>query len=183
MTILKYENQAYSLQILEPDYYDWVFFPGDFIPYEIWFDAQGPSGQQDGTFGVFCQFQDEENYTYAEFDLADNSYLIGQILDGDDIPLTEENESGQYWQSASELKSPPTSVNRIGVSCYLDSISLFINDQWVDEVSVSHPFDQPGKRLSMCTHLILQVKTAIRCFLIMWRSGSRCSEAAGRVKT
>ena len=61
-TILKYENQAYSFQIAEPDYIDWAYFPVDFIPYEIWFDVQGFPGQQDGTFGVFCQYQDVDNH-------------------------------------------------------------------------------------------------------------------------
>jgi hypothetical protein len=145
VTILKYENQAYSFQITEPDFYDWAYFPVDFIPYEIWFDVQGPAGQQDGTFGVFCQLQDADNYYYAEFDLQDNSYLIGQSVNGEDFPLTTQNSSGQYWQSTSALLSPPTSVNRIGVTCYPDSITLFINDQWVDEVSVSQPFDGPGE--------------------------------------
>ena len=41
-TVLKYEDQAYSFQILEPDYYDWVYIPVDFSPPEIWFDIQGP---------------------------------------------------------------------------------------------------------------------------------------------
>jgi len=145
VTILKYEDQAYSFQITEPDYYDWAYIPADFVPYEIWFDVQGTSGAQDGTFGVFCQFQDVDNYYYVEFDLEDNSYLIGQFVNGEDIPLTPENSSGQYWQSASALKSPPTSVNRIGVSCYLDFITLFVNDERVDEVSVAQPFDQPGE--------------------------------------
>jgi hypothetical protein len=66
-------------------------------------------------------------------------------VDGEDIPLTEQISAGQYWQSASALKSPPTSINRIGVSCYLDFITLFINNQWVDEVSGGQPFDRPGK--------------------------------------
>jgi hypothetical protein len=144
-TILKYENQAYSIQITEPEYYDWAYFPIDFIPYEIWFDVQGLAGPQDGTFGVFCQFQDADNYYYAEFDLEDNSYVIGQIVDGEYIPLTKENDAGQYWQSADALNALPTSVNRIGVSCYLDVISLFINNHFVDEVSVQQPFDDPGE--------------------------------------
>jgi hypothetical protein len=144
-TTLKYENQAYSFQIKEPEYYDWAYIPVDFIPYEISFDVQGLAGSQDGTFGVFCQFQDADNYYYVEFDLQDNSYLIGQSVDSEDIPLTEKNSVGQYWQSASALKSPPTAVNHIDISCYLDSITLFINDEWVDEASVGQPFDEPGE--------------------------------------
>jgi hypothetical protein len=143
-TILQYEDQAYSFQIAEPDYFDWAYFPVDFIPYEIWFDVQGPSGPQEGTFGVFCQFQDEDNYYYVEFDLDDNAYLVGQSVDGEDLPLTPKNPSGEHWQSTSALKSPATSANRIGMSCYLDFITLFINDQWVDQINLTQPFEAPG---------------------------------------
>ena len=144
-TILKYEKQAYSFQIAEPDYYDWAYFPVEFTPYEIWFDVQGPAGSQEGTFGVFCQFQDADNYYYAEFDLETNSYILAQRVNGEDIPLTKQNTVGQFWYETSALKSPPFMVNRIGVSCYLDFITLFINEEWVDEVTVQQPFSEPGE--------------------------------------
>lgn len=143
-TILKYENGAYSFQIAEPGYIDWAYFPVDFIPYEIWFDVQGLPGQQDGSFGVFCQFQDVDNHYYVEFDLQTNSYIIAQYLNGEDIPLTKQNTVGQFWYETSALKSSPTSTNRIGISCYPDNLTLFINDQWVDEVKIEQPFDQTG---------------------------------------
>lgn len=145
MTILKYENETYSFQIAEPDYFDWAYFPVNFIPYEIWFDVQGPAGLQEGSFGVFCHLQDADNYYYAEFDLETNSYILAQRLDGEDIPLTKQNTVGQFWYETSALHSPPTSTNRIGLSCYLDSLTLFINDQLVDQVNVSRPFEQPGE--------------------------------------
>jgi hypothetical protein len=144
-TILKYENDAYSFQIREQDYYDWAYFPVDFIPFEIRFDVQGPEGSQDGTFGVFCHLQDADNYYYVEFDLQENTYMLGHVLDGEFIYLTEESSSGNHWQSTDALNSPPTSVNRIGVSCYLEEITLFINDQLVDQVTVPQPFDDPGE--------------------------------------
>jgi hypothetical protein len=65
-TIIKYENETYSFQIKEPDYEAWAYIPVDFIPYEIWFDVQGLAGQQDGTFGVFCQEQNNDNFYYIE---------------------------------------------------------------------------------------------------------------------
>ena len=143
-TINKYENEQYSIQIMEPEYYDWSFVPVNFAPYEISFDMQGLNGQQNGTFGVFCQFQDEDNYYYVEFDLEDRSYVIAQVIDGEHIPLTPENAQGQYWQDAIPLKSTPNEVNRIAISCYLDTITLFINDEWMTNASVPTPFDQPG---------------------------------------
>ena len=144
-TILKYENQAYSFQIAEADYADWAYFPVNFVPYEIRFDVQGLPGRQDGTFGVYCQYQNADNYYYAEFGLQDNSYILAQILNGEDIPLTKQNTVGQFWYKTNTFKSSTEAVNRIGVSCYLDSITLFINDQMVDQVSVQQPFDQPGE--------------------------------------
>ena len=144
-TIMKYENETYSIQIAEPEYIDWAYFPVEFIPYEIWFDVQGLPGLQDGTFGVFCQYQDADNHYYVEFDLESKTYIIAQYLDGEDIPLTQQNSVGQFWYETDAFQSSPEDVNRIGISCYLDSITLFINDQLVDQVSVSQPLEQPGE--------------------------------------
>jgi hypothetical protein len=144
-TILQYENGQYSFQVAEPDYYDWAYTPVDFPATDIWFDVQGLSGEQNGTFGVFCQFLDEDNYYYVEFDLGTRSYLIGEIINGEQIYLTSENDEGNNWQDTSVLKSNPSSVNRIGISCYLDIITLFINDEWMTDVSVTTPFDTSGE--------------------------------------
>lgn len=144
MTVLRYEDQAYLFQITQPEYYDWAYFPVDFIPHEISFDVRGPEGEQNGTFGLFCHFQDADNYYYVEFDLETNEYVIGQIRDAEYIPLTQEDENGQFWHFSSALNSPPTATNRISVSCYLDSITLTINNEMVDQVSVTQPFSQTG---------------------------------------
>ena len=144
-TIIKYEQGNYSIQIAELEYVDWAYFPVDFIPYEIWFDVQGLPGDQDGTFGVFCQYQDVDNYYYAEFDLEMKSYILAYYRDGEETALTKQNTVGQFWYETSALKSYPTDINRIGLTCYLDSMTLFINDQLVDQVNVPQPFDQPGE--------------------------------------
>ena len=144
-TILKYENEAYYFQIATADYSDWAYMPVDFIPNEMEFDVQGPPGLQDGTFGVYCQYQDEQNYYYAEFDLQTNTYVIGQVVNGENTPLTEPDTAGQYWRSAAMLKSPPTATNHIGIGCYLNEIALFINNEYVDLVTVIQPFDNPGE--------------------------------------
>jgi hypothetical protein len=144
-TILKYEDDSYSFQIAEPEYIDWAYFPVDFVPYEIWFDVQGRPGPQDGTFGVFCQYQDVDNHYYVELDLETNSYIIAQYLDGEDIPLTKQNTAGQFWYESDAFKSSPDDINHIGIGCYLEEITLFINDQLVDQVKAEQPFDQPGE--------------------------------------
>ena len=94
---------------------------------------------------MFCHLRDENNYYYVEFDLGEAWYVIGQYVDGENIPLTPENAQGQYWQEASRLNSSPGAVNRIGIGCYPQFITLFINDEWVTEASVQKPLDAPGE--------------------------------------
>ena len=144
-TIMKYEDGQYSIQIKEPDYVDWAYMPVDFSPFEFWFNMKSDAGPQNGTVGVFCQYQDEDNYYYVEFDLGEASYVIGQFVNGENIALTPKNAQGQYWQSSSVLNSAPGAVNRIGISCYQDFITLFINDEWMMEAAVQTPAETLGE--------------------------------------
>ncbi|TAK14083.1 MAG: hypothetical protein EPO32_03195 [Anaerolineae bacterium] len=139
VTILGYEpDETYSIQITRPDFLDWAYVPADFIVYEISFDVWAAPGNNDGTFGVMCQFQDPDNYYFVEFDLGAGQYQIGHIQNSFVSTLTDPG-----WAYSSELNGA-TSVNRIGIGCYLDYVSLYINDQWVNEVSIAAPFDSPA---------------------------------------
>ena len=142
--ILQYENGQYSFQILQADEFDWAYPPIDFLATDIWFDVQGLPGDQNGTFGVFCQDQDIDNYYFTEFDLETRSYLVGVVANGEFTYLTPENSEGNHWVDSSAINSNPEQVNRIGVSCYLDYISVTINDEWVDDFNVPVPFETRG---------------------------------------
>jgi hypothetical protein len=143
-TILQYENGAYSFQVKEPGLYDWAYFPVDFYPSEISFDVSSPQAAQDGTFGIFCHYQDEENYYYVEFDLQMGEYTIVQKLDGEHIPLTAENELGQYWHPVNSIK-PAGEVNHMNIGCYLGTIFLIVNDEIIAEAAVGQPFESQGQ--------------------------------------
>lgn len=142
-TIIQYEDGQYSIQITKPDYFDWAYVPVEFKPFEISFDVTGLPGPQNGTFGVFCQYQNENNHYYVEIDLETRSYIIGQYANGEDHVLTSTNPDNP-WQMADPLKAMPTETNHIGISCYQDFITLFINDEWVTEVAIKYPADNPG---------------------------------------
>ena len=144
-TIIKYEDGQYSIQIKAPDYVDWAYMPVEFSPFEIWFDMKSAAGPQNGTAGVFCQYQDQNNYYYVEFNLGTASYVIGQFVNGENIALTPENAQGQYWQTTSVLNTAPGAVNRIGISCYQDFITLFINNEWMIEAAVQTPAETLGE--------------------------------------
>jgi len=144
LTILKYENQAYSFQIKEPDYYDWVYIPVLFNPSYIMFDVWGLPGEQDGTFGVFCQYQDPSNYYYVEFDLQTRQAVIAKIEDDEFIPLTEPDSNDEYWFPVNALKQSPDQVNTIAIDCQLGAITLLVNNEFVQMVPVNNPFSDPG---------------------------------------
>ena len=138
------ENGVYNIHVKTADQMAWTEFPVDFIPYEFSFDVRGPAGEQDGAFGAECNYLDDDNLYYVEFDLATNEYTMAAKKDGVITPLTKKNSQGQYWWKASALKSPATAVNHIAVSCYLDSITLFVNDKLVYQAEVKDPLPEPG---------------------------------------
>lgn len=138
------ENGVYNIHVKTADQMAWTEFPVDFIPYEFSFDVRGPAGEQDGAFGAECNYLDDDNLYYVEFDLATNEYTMAAKKDGVITPLTKKNSQGQYWWKASALKSPATAVNHIAVSCYLDNITLFVNDKLVYQAEVKDPLPEPG---------------------------------------
>jgi len=142
-TILKYENGQYSLQVTEPDYFDWAYAPIDFHASEINFNLQGLPGPQNGTFGVFCQYHDINNYYYVEFDLELQEYLVGVIVDDNETLLTVDPGNND-WASAQGMQPQPEQVNHIRLTCTQDYISLYINDAWNGDYQVTTPFDSPG---------------------------------------
>lgn len=141
--ILKFEEGGYSFQLKEKDGFDVVYLPVSFKPSEISFDVKGVEGDQDGTYGIFCHFQDEYNYYYVEFDMLSKTYVIAQSLDGEYIPLTAQTAGGQYWHDA-ESFNEPTEVNKISIGCYLGSIYVLVNDVLVDDVMIANPFTEKG---------------------------------------
>ena len=144
-TIIQYEDGQYGFQIKEPDYVDWAYVPVNFTPFEIWFDVKSVTSQPNGTFGVFCQYQDVDNYYYIEVDLGTASYVIGEYFKGENIALTPQNDQGQYWHESSTLNSSPGAANRIGIGCYQNFIVLFINNEWMMEATVQKLFDNLGE--------------------------------------
>lgn len=144
ITVIKFEGGAYSFQILQPEYYDWAYIPVNFYPTFITFDVTGLPGEQDGTFGVMCQYQDEYNYYYVEFDLQTKEYVIAQIVDDEYIVLNEPLSDDYDWLTATFLNDNPEETNTISIQCTSNNITLIINEEWVNSVLVSNPFSNPG---------------------------------------
>lgn len=144
-TIIQYEDQMYSFEVTETDYLDWTYVPAPFYPTSIQFDVQARPGPVDGSFGVNCQYVDEDNHYYVEIDLGFQDAIFGMIRDGEFVPLTEADDEGQYWQRLDNLNSPPDSVNTIQVTCTQNTITLWVNGQLEYEILVSDPLEGPGE--------------------------------------
>lgn len=138
------ENGKLNFKIKTADNSAYAELPVGFTPYEFNFDVSSPDSVQDGSFGVNCNYTDDDNRYFLEFDLGTGEYTIAAKKDGVITPLTKKNSQGQYWQKTSAIKLPASKTNHIAVSCYLDSISLFINNTLVDQVTVKNPLPQPG---------------------------------------
>lgn len=142
---LQLENGAYSFQVLEPEYITWSYLPVYFSPSVITFDAYGLPGEQDGSFGVLCQYQDDRNFYYVEFDLQTSEYVIAKLVNDEYFVLNETLEEDYDWLTTDALNLDPTDPNTITVECSLDSITLIINEQYVNSVVVSEPFTEEGE--------------------------------------
>jgi hypothetical protein len=138
------ENGKLNFKIKTADNSAYAELPVSFTPYEFSFDVSSPDAVQDGSFGVNCNYNDDDNRYFLEFDLGTGEYTIAAKKDGVITPLTKKNSQGQYWQKTSALKTPASKTNHIAVSCYLNSITLFINNTLVDQVTVKTPLDNPG---------------------------------------
>ncbi len=138
------EDETYTIQIKDPEGFDWAYFPVDFYPHEMSFDVRSLDADDDGSFGVFCNYLDTENYYYIEFDLGTKEYVIGKYVNDVQTPLTKKTDVDYFWNTTSALKNSQ-SVNRIGISCYPTSITVFINDEMVENIEVPDPLEVPGK--------------------------------------
>jgi hypothetical protein len=144
-TIIQYENEAYSFQLFEQDYWDWIVAPVYFWPDSIQFDVWGLPGRQNGNYGVMCQFQDADNYNYVEVIPDERLFTIGTVRAGELTYLTIPDASGDYWLEAAPLKASPQEVNRFDVGCYRDVVVLAINDALVYHVNIPDPLPDPGE--------------------------------------
>lgn len=141
---IQYENETYTIQVRGANSTEIAIAPAPFNPSYILFDVWRTPGVQQGTFSVFCQYQDARNYYFIEFDLQNRKVQFGQMVDNVFIPLTVPDANLSYWIPVDALKLSPENVNTIGVDCRLGVINLLVNDEFVRLVPVNSPFDNPG---------------------------------------
>lgn len=133
ISVHQYEEGAYTIFVKQPEYIAWTTVPVDFSPYYTDFEVWVPGGGEGGSYGVLCHFQNDWDYYYVEIDLWEQSYSIGRYLDDEYQPITS-----PAWPATSALKTG-SAVNSVYVACELERITLFINDQFVEQIDLPAP--------------------------------------------
>jgi hypothetical protein len=133
ISIHQWEVDAYTILVRQPEYIAWTDVPVDFSPVGAEFDVWVPAGGEGGSFGLLCHKQNDEDYYYVEMDISDRSYSIGRYLNGEYTPLTSPG-----WPTTDALLTG-SEVNHVLATCETDLITLFINNQFVDQISLSEP--------------------------------------------
>ena len=131
------ENGAYSMYTNQTSTYFWVYPPVDFDPIVIEFDAwvdPATSTQDFGTYGVACNLQDSDNFTYVEIDPSDGTYYFAKFVDNEEISLRAED-----WTESASILIGAGEINHIQVACYPSSISLSINNNLETTVNLDPP--------------------------------------------
>jgi hypothetical protein len=131
------QGGAYSLYTREPSTYFWVYPPVDFNPvvisYDAWVDP-ATSTQDFGTYGVLCNFEDNENFTYVEIDPSDGTVYFARFIDNQETSLRD-----QDWSESDNLTIGAGEINHILVECYPDSINLTLNGRPEALVEIDPP--------------------------------------------
>jgi len=131
------ENGAYTMYTNQTSTYFWVYPPVDFDPIVIEFDAwvdPATSTQDFGTYGVACNLQDSNNFTYVEVDPNDGTFYFAKFVDDEEISLRDED-----WTESASMLIGAGEINHVLVECYPTSISLYINNNFEDSVNLDPP--------------------------------------------
>lgn len=146
VTILKYENQAYSFQLTEPGMLDGLWLPTLFSPNFVRFDVWGPPGEQGGTIGVDCQIQDEDfqNHYYVEFDLYYNDVVIGGVVNGEYVDFYDTTEN-QGWLPLINMPPSPEDPATIEIYCGINQITVNVNGTPEHQIYVPEEYKVSGQ--------------------------------------
>ncbi len=95
---LQYEDGQYRFSMTQSKYFTWGNLAEEtFTNIRVITEVENKSNTTEPTFGVICQYQDENNFYYAGFG-SDGFYAIVRSEGGEDTVLTDMSE-GNWLQS------------------------------------------------------------------------------------
>jgi hypothetical protein len=123
--VTDYANGQYRILVNEPDLTVWSLAHKNFDDQVgIQVDATKARGPDDNEFGVFCRYQDNDNY-YQFLISSDGFALIGKQFNGTNVGLS--SEKMQFTDAIRQ----GAATNRIHATCMGDTLTLSVNGQEV----------------------------------------------------
>jgi hypothetical protein len=133
----------YFIEVDAPGVFALSFLPVEFAPYAIEFSAIVAQDAAGGTYGVLCQYIDENNFYLVEFNPTTGELAVGERKASVYTAFTSPE-----WQNASGFNLDPGGSNRIAVNCSPTEILVNVNGQGTARLSVNDPL-QPGSRMAL----------------------------------
>jgi hypothetical protein len=129
--IAQIDENAYLMSIAKLDKSVWAKIPADFIPTFVEFDAQLLTGDDPGTFGVRCYFQDNDNFYDVTLNIEKREFGFWKQENDVWSALTLGD-----WARLKHLNPEPAGTNRISVSCDMEKMGLSVNGKLEGQVTL-----------------------------------------------
>ncbi|KAA3646283.1 MAG: hypothetical protein DWQ07_08665 [Chloroflexi bacterium] len=124
-----YTEGNYRILVNETEYFSWSVIDDEFTDSRIFVDVVELGGPFDAEAGIVCRYQDDDNFYLLTY-TADGFYIIGKWADDEFVVLLD---SGEYERSP--VIRQGNFPNKIQADCIGDTLTLFINDIEVAEVT------------------------------------------------
>ena len=120
-----YDDGEYYIEVFESDFTAWASSGDRWEDVKIDVDARQVSGPDDNQYGVYCRYQDADNF--YEFDISGDGYYAISLL-----------QAGEYktlanWTATNAIKQGLAS-NHLAVLCEGNRLAMWINGEFVAEV-------------------------------------------------
>lgn len=129
-----YAGGAYFIEVSAPAVYALSFIPLELPPTSISFDAAAGNEARGGTYGVLCQYLDENNFYLIEVRAETGELAIGARQEAEYKPLTDPE-----WQPISGYNTSVGAINQFLITCTPEHIQVNINAIPAAQVNVPQP--------------------------------------------
>lgn len=129
-----YENSEYYIEVTVPSIYALSFVPSPFNPLVIKFDMRVASEPADGTFGILCQYIDDNSFYIVDVNPQTGQFSVGVRTNGIYASITDPE-----WQPLEGFETGVNLPNHFDISCQPEQISLIINGQQNTPIAVPEP--------------------------------------------
>jgi S1-C subfamily serine protease/tRNA A-37 threonylcarbamoyl transferase component Bud32 len=141
-----YDDGEYYIEVFESEYAAWASSGDSWGDVMIDVDARQVSGPNDNQYGLYCRYQDADNF--YEFDISGDGYYAIFLQQGGEYKTLAK------WTATNAIRQGQAS-NHLTVLCQEDRLALWINGKFEAEVFddtfsdgeialTAGSFDEPG---------------------------------------